>query len=1052
MTFYVLSGPAQAGKLAQAIEYFESTAAVKDEVLIICATAAQEGDIGRHYAAADCSQKVMSHSVNTPRIRVQSFSGFASALWGRWGDDRELVGPSIRMKIIEELLDSASKERTTIPKALFSDGGKALLASIAASYNPGDKGEASAKEKNDSHEPRSQEDRTIRSLVSRYHKYLEAEGYVEHQYAITLLAKKISKNNLSLSSSKIIVTGFKDFTAAQMKMICACAGLAEVLVLLDWEKDNPATDYLKNTQSLLLENGAELFEVSPRIVADPRKEMSLNSKDAVSPDNNSSEILRWLQSNFLKESRNQLASPADIARSGAVTLGKAQGTDAEVFLMGNFAAKMHRFYPDKPKALLVPQVQTYLRPLTQELERREIPYELDVKTPFGATGFGAALLALLKVCLNEDVQVSAISFVASSCSGLNPDETLELTTRWRRYRNSNTSILSQLSLSEADSGEAIGLIRSYDMSARIGDWNSLITQLYAIAADSQFFGGSSFDLAQEAAAQKAANSALQELYELRLAEKFALKKKKTQEKHAALDAIAEGGIESAEDTGTDTGAEEDQQPGKRILDYDPRVTAADIYALLRDAAVVQTPSPASTSILIAEPSRVYGRRFHSVIAGGLSAKSSVQKSDPSLDARFIARFSGMNLADVGQQQRLDYSSIISAAEKELYLVAQHESLSGEELRAGELLLAVETCLGKEASDKITQFVTHEDAIIHQSPASEEKKEELGRLLAGESVPQVRIPPHGIEARYDFSYSAQKSVSPTTLEDYAYCSYRWMLARYAQGKEVEYGFDAREQGNFAHKVLKSFYEKLQSSDIGKRIDADNLSSALQLYEQVFHEEQSLLKESLSLTTSEEAELVQMYHQIRRFLIGEVGYAPEFIPTYFEHRFGDTETGPVDLGLGMPLRGTIDRVDVRKDDRAAIVVDYKRKVTVAGLASQATHQQLQGVLYSRAAQEVFNVRPVAHDYRSYVDVTNFSVAYSKEDNPPERPLGLPKIGRSKKQYGLTQHEVDEALDSIMQSATVAAEGLIQGEIKIRENSKPRCSYCPYEACPHHRKSWR
>ena len=719
--------------------------------------------------------------------------------------------------------------------------------------------------------------------------------------------------------------------------------------------------------------------------------------------------------------------------------------------MADFAEAAHEMYPHEPKALIVSRLSSYAHPLSRELERRRIPFELDLKTPFGATGFGAALFALLRICVDEDALLAASAFVASPYSGFSPEEALELDTKWRFFKVDNRKILAQLSFHESGMCTFLKLIKGYNYSARIGDWYSLINQMYARAANEHFFadlektgaskGLSNFDLMQEAAAQKAATSALQELYELQ----YGLNAANLNFEPDAEKAQGKDGEESA-------GEEAYSQPGKRLLNYDPLVSAAELYEALFNVNVAQTPRLGSPAILISEPSRVYGRSFHTVIAGGLSAKDERERSDVSLEARLAASLTGTKAANVTLQQHLEYYSIINSAQEKLCLVAQSKELSGEDLRPSDFLSAVEDCLGKDVCDKLTVFRGQDSVIAAQSFANTEKQEDFEALIAGQSIPQIRIPEHGFVANYDFGYKDGARVSPSTLEGYALCPYKWFLDSFARGKDLDRGFGAAEQGKLAHQVLRVFYERLSLERIGQRVTADNLTDALSLFDRVFDEEQATLRAKTRLSATEEAELVNMQHHMRNFLRSEPGYAPEFIPTYLEHRFGFENQEKVDLGIGLPLMGVIDRVDVREGDRAAIVIDYKRSIRMGQIEAQASNKILQGVLYRKAAEKALGVRTVAHDYRSYLDSAQYKVSYSQDDNPPERPLGLPKIGRKKTHWGDTPKATELAIDSIMDSARLAAEGLRLGAIDIRENSSASCSYCIFSACVHWKPRWK
>jgi len=967
----ILTGSAQTDKLARLVEYFEGS----DEVLVLCATAAQEGDIGRSYALSACSEQTKRESC--PDLQAISIGRLIANQWNRWGDNRALVGSSIRTKVIEQVL-----AKHEVPLALRTKGGKRLLSRLAAAYVPACASGVGQIAKQTGHSTKAYlHHQAIEDLLIAYHKDLQNEGYIEHQYAMQILADKIEERSLGLFYKKIIVTGFKDFTQSQLKLLCACTKQREVVVILDYEEGNPATEYTEKTLRLLLERGAQ------------ETDLSLPDKE----------------------------------RACELVLGRAQGFAAEVALMADFAEDLHREHPEQSKALLIPRMQNYVRPIARELERRDIPFEIDVKTPFGSTGFGAAFLALLRICVDEEAQFNGRAFVMSAYSGLDSDAALELDTRWRRYRASSASILSQLSRHESGACDSLRLIMGKERSARIGDWSSLITALYAKGAQSHM--SSNFDLLQSAAAQKSATTALQELYE----QEFARHSRNPQQEIAA--------------DGSD-----DKQPGTRILSFDPHISAAELYAILRETLVAQTPNPASPAILLAQPERAYGRQFHSVIAGGLSARDDTGKPDSTLDVHVAADLSGFSVPDRAQQQQFSYYATVALAKTKLYLVAQHETLGGETLKPGGLLNLAERTLGTDFSQLPCSYKYNDEIIPFQSYANPEKQAEIKGILAQEQLcAPLRLPPRGESMQFDLGYTENSPVAATTLQNFANCPYNWVLQRYAAGAEIERDFDAREQGNFAHRVLKAFYEELSAQGIGNRITEANLTPALALYRQVFDTQASQLEEKILLTSAERTDLAMLRFSLADFLRSEVNYAPEFVPRYLEYRFGDAgddtsdsaSSGPLDVGIGLPLRGAIDRIDVRADDSAALIIDYKRKSDAGGLTAQANNNIFQGVLYRKAAESALSVRPVAHSYRSYADLnTKPSEVYAQADNPEQRPLGLPKVGRGKT-GGLSEKKMTAGIEKVMTNAQKAASDLRAGRIERRKNNA-LCIYCLHEDC--------
>jgi len=998
MNLQVFAESAYIDKLAVVLEHLGAD----NDALVLCATSAQENDIGKMLALSANQRPIAEkHSSRS----ASSLSSYTSKLWDRWGDERTLVGATIRAKIIEQVL-----ENFAAMQSFQTVGGKKLLTQLASSCIPevvdNAEREASSKVVNN-----------LARLLTKYHDELRQSGYIEHQYAIWLLSKKIREHAVSLEDKKLVVVGFSDFTRSQIELLCACAAQVEVYVLLDYEKDGLSDEYIEQTISEFKGRGARSFALP------------------------------------LHLSKQTYCLPV---------LGKAQGRAAEVSLMADFAQEAHERGSKESKALLVNNIYSYIRPLAAELERRNVPYELDLKTPFSSTSFGSSILALLRICIDKDAQVSGLSFALSPYSGLTPDQVTELDTRWRRYRVEGSSILTQLAKHESAACKCLELIRGRNMSAHIVDWYILVNQLYSLGIKAHEC--SDFDLRQDAAAQKSVISVLQELYEQSLA----------QHKHTGS-AQSEAQAKQLEQF-------TQSRPGNRILRHDPRIAAAELYAALCDARVNQTPKPASTAILIAEPARALGRKFHTVIVGGLSASDERERVDNPLDIRLASKLTGLALPDLVQQQYYLYAAMRALATNRLFLVSQNQLLSGEELQSGSFLNYIQRQLGEKYSQLESRLKTYDQVVSAQCFADKQKRKEVETLLFDKCLKSpLRDPVRGEEATYNLGHEEGAPTSATSLEKFASCPYNWLLTRYVDGKDIERGFDALRQGIFAHQVLKCFYEQLPEKGIGERINNQNLTEALILYQEIFNQEESTLKEGLILTAAEQAEMDMLRIHLEAFLRSEVDYAPEFIPKYLELHFAASDSGgsdstnntdstdgsgspdsiranedendvqrALDFGLGLPLHGTIDRIDIRPDDNAALIIDYKKSGKTGGLQAQANQNMFQGLLYRKAAQQVLGVRPVSHSYRAYADSSKKpNEAYLKADNLPNRPLGLPKIGRGEP-WGLSEKEMTAQSERIMASAAQAAKELRAGVVALREN-KSLCRFCLYERCEFKVDNW-
>ncbi|MCL2525852.1 MAG: PD-(D/E)XK nuclease family protein [Coriobacteriia bacterium] len=909
------------GSAARALEKHVKEAERGSQLLVLCATAAQEQDLGRVHASWDGTSHVLASRKNLP---VMSIAAFVRQLWTRWGDNRELASSAVRNEVATHIVEAQSE----IP-SLKTAGGKSLFLRLAQAYPYDTKPPVD--------DPSLLQKDPLRRLLNHYCAQLKERGCIEHQFAMRILAEGIKDGAVQLDFTKLVLCGFSDLSLAQDALIQAISEDLEVCEIAEVEELNLSADLI---------------------------------------------------------------------------LGQAQGRAAEIELMADFAYSIRDRNPFCSKALLVPRLHDYLHPLTRALETRGVPFEIDVKLPLGSTLFGAALIALLRLATDKDAQQAAISFALSAYSGLNPDEALALETKWRRYRKSAARMLTELVQHPSGACRELRMIRSSDQSAHIADWYVLISSLYS--GGQNISGRGQFEQLQDAAAQKTAVTALQEIYENLYAEHV-------ESGLAALDHV---------------------QPGSKILGFDPRISASALLQLLEDAVVSQTPAPGSPHILIAQPQRARGRSFDEVILGGLSSADERQPVDNPLDLRISSRMSGQALPDVAAQQRAEIYSLLNLAKSKLYLVAVSETIGGEELEPGLLLKTLRQEMGEEF-DQIESVQRSNDETLSQLGGSEGDKKKLILDVLGhrETLRPRTVGGYGRTRHHDLGFSEGKAVSATGLQNYATCPYNWFLKRYVDGRDVDRSFNAMAQGSFAHLVLKNFYERLPKEGLGRRVTHDKLLEARVLLSTVFDETLVEYERELPLLPEEMPDVKRIREALAAFLEREIEFAPQFEPQYLEHEFDN-----IDIGLGLPLRGIIDRVDVRAGDKAAIIIDYKRSLKNMGkLDSQVTHKVYQGLLYSLAARRALGVRPVAYSYRAYEGGSPDTISvYAQEDNPEKKPLGLPKEGRGKI-WGYPEAKIEECFAEMKASARTAAADLKAGRVEIRENKKI-CTYCPYDDCPH------
>jgi ATP-dependent helicase/nuclease subunit B len=174
--------------------------------------------------------------------------------------------------------------------------------------------------------------------------------------------------------------------------------------------------------------------------------------------------------------------------------------------------------------------------------------------------------------------------------------------------------------------------------------------------------------------------------------------------------------------------------------------------------------------------------------------------------------------------------------------------------------------------------------------------------------------------------ANEVLSPTRLEMFATCAFKHFAARALKLKEPLEGKEFLEKGSVLHKVLEEFYKALPES---RRADPEfwrNTPLARELLlgklDEVIASDQAFRHEPVY---RRKAYRESMRRTLSLYLEREAASGQrEFEPAYFEWVFGlegrpaleiEGSSGPVRIG------GRIDRIDLTRDRRRALVIDYK-----------------------------------------------------------------------------------------------------------------------------------
>jgi ATP-dependent helicase/DNAse subunit B len=290
----------------------------------------------------------------------------------------------------------------------------------------------------------------------------------------------------------------------------------------------------------------------------------------------------------------------------------------------------------------------------------------------------------------------------------------------------------------------------------------------------------------------------------------------------------------------------------------------------------------------------------------------------------------------------------------------------------------------------------------------------------------------------------RELSPTTLEVWAACPYRFFLESVlrvaaTEDPEEQWTIDAAEKGSLVHDVLEQFFSELAPHDRPRGGEAYT-NEDLERLERIAHERLRKAEDTgdAGHPLVWEATRRELLADLRTCLDRDTEWRRShgMNPTYFEQAFGHGKAWlpveiPVEGGM-LRLRGRMDRVDLSTDGRRAFVFDYK-----TGSSSRYSAltdpieagKRLQLAIYSRAVKQALG------------ESVRTGAAYWFVSSRGEfKRVPLPD------DEGEVSRRLDEGLGLIAQGITTGVFPAVPGSDDYLEDRSSNCQWCPYDAvCP-------
>ena len=629
---------------------------------------------------------------------------------------------------------------------------------------------------------------------------------------------------------------------------------------------------------------------------------------------------------------------------------------------------------------------------------REVGLEVDVDRSArpSEAPLGAALLSLL-LFVETGRREDLCAFLRSPYSGMSAQEAMQVEHRWRyRVVRDRQKMVGAVSRAGGPAADALSAMRAADSQGSPAAWEKLIRQLFGEA------WGSPGGPVPEAAADAATLSTLVRFLN-------------------------------------------DAQNLK-----DVPVKARDLSSALVTLGVTSPDVERQGAIQVMSVERLQGRRFDVVIIMGLNASVFPAKGDDAISGPVIRQL----FASVGVEppvrgglarERMLFYDAITRPRQRLVLSRAATSHSGETQPSAfwfeffDLYLSGDDQAGDPSVPKDLLIESNLNTPRHELRALLARcgtSEDKGLLVsdAAEIERRARLAkPVVIHEQALEALGSISSFSPSALETYTQCPYRWFLDRYLSSKDVDRDLDARVRGSVAHAALRRFYQGLEGETGLCRLGEEDRDLAC--------EQASQVVDDVLADWVRDGEIPESWANrlrtgtrvcVTRRVLADTACLTGFRPSHFEWDF--SEQGPIDVG-GLLLRGRIDRVDI--DERGhAVVVDYK----LGGLSGKGAEfwereGLLQMPLYLAVVREKLGLTPVAGLYATLASAgaTSLRGAYVADMVSG----GVSASGRT--QDAMDIDEFERLIEDGLERARRAADGMRAGVIDPTPGSS--CEWCGF-----------
>jgi ATP-dependent helicase/DNAse subunit B len=741
----------------------------------------------------------------------------------------------------------------------------------------------------------------VAAVYQAYRDGLEAAGLADEELFAWRALDALRLNPAAWGDTPLFVYGFDDFDRMQLDALETVAAHADVTVSLPFESGRRSFKAISTLHQELLAAGAEEHQLAP-------------VDDHYAPESRAA--LHHVERLLFEDDPASHVDPG-----GAISFHSAGGQRAEVELAAARILQLLRAgVPPGDVAVVFRDPARYSSLLEQVFGAYGIPYSIDRKLPFGHTGLGRGLLALIRSSTPAGTADDLLAYLRTpgllKIPGL--ADRLEADVRKEgAYRAEQARALwerDNWQLEELDR-----LAGARDTAAFAAELEARLVRMFAgpYERSAAVLSGPEVD---EARALRATQKALGEL-------------------RAVL-----GG---------------------------QRADPSRVLRVLEQLEVNVGEPPQPDRVQVATPEAIRARRFEVVFACGLQEGEFPRGASPEPflsdeDRRAIATATASPDGRPGlvlpvREDRLDRERYLfyvcaSRAERLLVLSSRSSDEEGNPQAESYFVDDVRDLIG-EAAELRTRSLSDVTWTAEDAPTAAEL--DRAHAAAGPRRPEPAPGPLTAEPLLDH-LGAREAVSAGALEHFADCPVKWLVEDLLKPDELEPDPEAMVRGSYAHEVLQHTYRRLREESGERRVTHANLADAEHILLEELRERRSEFRLSPKQTRVRAAAR-RLEFDLLRYLRAEADSDSRFEPAELEFEFGLGEgSEPVEIEGGLRLRGRIDRVDV--NDGMALVIDYKtgRSVDRYKVASWEPENRFQAALYMLVVERLLGLRAAGGVY--------------------------------------------------------------------------------------------